>query len=110
MGVEHEEAMVLLQVMTFGQQIGVMKATSALWADDFDPSDPGEHVESVRTVLYYGEMLGTFVKSGALSRALVNDMLWIGGLWEKVGPFALQARRDAGVPGLWENFEALALG
>jgi hypothetical protein len=105
---EHDEAMVLLGVMTLGQQMGTMAATRELWADDFDPENPGTHAEAVNTVLYYGEILGTFVKSGALSKGLVTDMLWIDGLWGKVASQARRARAEAGVDALYENFELLA--
>jgi hypothetical protein len=38
----------------------------------------------------------------------VLDWLWVSGAWDKVGPAALESRAHAGVPELWENFEALA--
>jgi hypothetical protein len=55
-----------------------------------------------------GETVGTFVKQNLLSSELVHDLLWVDGLWARVGPAALQAREHAGEPRLYENFEALA--
>ena len=43
-----------------------------------------------------------------LDRDLVYDWLWVAGSWERVGPAALKAREQAGVPELFANFEELA--
>jgi hypothetical protein len=48
------------------------------------------------------------VKNDLLDRNLVLDWLWVSGAWDRVGQAALEARAQAGVPQLWENFEALA--
>jgi hypothetical protein len=50
------------------------------------------------------------VKNDLLNRDLVYDWLWVAGAWERVGPAAKRAREKAGVPNLYENFEALAVG
>jgi hypothetical protein len=39
---------------------------------------------------------------------LIDDWLWIEGMWSRVGPAALRAREKFGEPRLYENFEALA--
>ena len=43
-----------------------------------------------------------------MDRELVLDWLWVSGAWDRVARAALEARAAAGVPQLWENFEALA--
>jgi hypothetical protein len=63
----------------------------------------------VRTILVYGETIGTLVKNDLLDRGLVLDWLWVQGLWERVGPAARRARDRLGAEALYENFEALAL-
>ena len=65
---------------------------------------------AVQTVLGFTETLVTRVKHDLLNRDLVYDWLWIRGMWDRVGPAALRAREKAGVPQLYENFEALAQG
>jgi hypothetical protein len=35
-------------------------------------------------------------------------LLWIDGIWSKVGAYARYAREKMGEPALYENFEALA--
>jgi hypothetical protein len=65
---------------------------------------------AVRTVLLFGESVGTLTKHGLLSSELVNDWIWIEGLWARVGPAALKQRERYGEPRLYENFEALAKG
>jgi hypothetical protein len=66
--------------------------------------------ESVRTMLMFGESIGTLTKHGLLNLELVNDWLWLEGIWSRVGPAALRQRERFGEPRLYENFEALAKG
>jgi hypothetical protein len=54
------------------------------------------------------ETVGTLVKNNLLDRELVNDWLWVEGLWDRVGPAAVKVREKAGEPRLYENFEALS--
>ena len=103
----HKEARVMIDIMRFGNEIGVTQAMDEIWADDFNPEDPGSHSGAVRTLLYYGETIGTFVKSGAISSRLVHDLMWVEGLWQKCGPFALAHRTKMYNEALWENIEAL---
>ena len=56
----------------------------------------------------YGETVGTLVKHETLDRDLVLDWLWVGGMWDRVGPAAQRARERLGADALYENFEALA--
>jgi hypothetical protein len=62
----------------------------------------------VRNLLVFGESLGTLLKHDLVSAELVDDWLWLEGIWARVGPAALRAREKFGEPRLYENFEAAA--
>jgi hypothetical protein len=98
----------MLQTAQWGAQIGFGDATRALFADDFDADAADPRDKDVSTVLVFGETLGTLVKHDLISRELVQDWLWVEGLWDRVGPAARKTREAAGEPRLYENFEALA--
>jgi hypothetical protein len=61
-------------------------------------------------LLLLGESIATLTKRELLSAELVDDWLWLEGIWSRVGPAALRAREKFGEPRLYENFEALATG
>jgi hypothetical protein len=103
-----EQATLMVQLAAWGSAIGA--DTGAIWADDFDPDTANVTDPEVRPILNWNETVGTLVKQGLLDRELVYDWLWVAGVWERVGPAALRAREKAGVPQLFENFEALAVG
>jgi hypothetical protein len=89
--------------------MGVEDALRKLFADDFDPETADSlKDDAVRTVLLFGESIGTLTKRDLLSAELIEDWLWVEGLWARVGPAALKAREKFGEPRLYENFEALA--
>ena len=79
--------------------VAIVNAVPAVFGEDFDP-DTADAMddESVRTVLIYGESIGTLVKHGLLSAELVHDWLWVAGLWSRVGPAAVRARERFGEP------------
>ena len=54
------------------------------------------------------ETMATFVKNGLLNEALVNDVYWITGAWQKAEKLCKAMRKEAGEPRLMENFEWLA--
>jgi len=54
------------------------------------------------------ETMATFVKNGLLNEALVNDVFWIQGAWQKSEKLCKAMRKEAGEPRLMENFEWLA--
>jgi hypothetical protein len=83
-------------------------ATGTIFADDFDPGSASDRDEAVRTVLAFGETVGTLTKNGLIDTDLILDWLWVSGLWDRVGPAAVRAREKYGVPALYENMEALA--
>ena len=64
----------------------------------------------MHTVLVFHETVGMLVKNDLLDRDLVYDWIWVSGAWERVAPAARAARERAGVPEIFENFEALAQG
>jgi hypothetical protein len=105
-----EDAQLIVQLAQWGATIGLQDAVAALLDDAFDPASASTGDPHVRTVLNFGETIGTLVKNDLLNRELVHDWLWIGGLWERVAPAVRQARERFGEPRLGENFEALASG
>jgi hypothetical protein len=104
----YDDANLVMQIVRWGTEMGLNEAVVAVLADDFDPEAAGSDDPSVRKVLNFGEVVGTFVKQGVLDRGLVTDLWWIEGLWSKVAPAALRSRAAHGEARLYENFEALA--
>jgi hypothetical protein len=106
----HDDAILVVELAKWGAMNGLAEATGKIFADDFDPERAELSDPSVRIVLGFNETVGTLVKNDLLDRDLVYDWLWVAGSWDRVGPAALRARERAGVPYLYENFEALASG
>jgi hypothetical protein len=104
----HEDAQLLVQLAQWGAMIDLGEAMGAVFDDEFDPETAETGDPPVRTILVYGETVGTLVKNDVLDRGLVLDWLWVRGMWERVGPAARRARERFGADALYENFEALA--
>jgi hypothetical protein len=102
--------MLMVQLAQWGTQIGLGDALPEVLGEDFDPDSADIGDPAVRTILQFGESVATLTKHDLLSAELVNDWLWVGGLWDRVGPAALRSREKLGEPRLYENFEALARG
>jgi len=104
-----DDAHLMVQLAQWGTQIGLGDALPHVLADEFDP-DTADMADDagVRTILQFMESVATLTKHELLSAELVNDWLWVGGLWSRVGPAALRAREKYGEPRLYENFAALA--
>jgi hypothetical protein len=104
-----QDAQLMIQIAQWGTSLGLEDALPQIFAEDFDAqlADAMED-DAVRRVLMYGESIGTLVKHGLLNRQLIDDWLWIAGIWERVGPAATKLRERYGEPRLYENFEALA--
>jgi hypothetical protein len=104
-----DDALLMIQIAQWGTALGIQNAMPRLFADDFDP-DRADAIgdEPVRTMLMFGESIGTLTKNGLLSPELVHDWLWLEGIWSRVGPAALRQREKFGEPRLYENFQALA--
>jgi hypothetical protein len=105
-----EDAQLLMQLVQWGTALGIEDATLRVLSDDFDPETVDPHDAAVRKMLEFGETIGTLVKNDLLSFELVNDWLWVEGIWSRVGPAALRERAKYGEARLFENFEALARG
>jgi hypothetical protein len=104
-----EDAQLMLQLAQWGTAMGIEDALAQLFADDFNAEAADSLNDSaVRTALLFGESIGTLTKHDLLSVELVDDWLWIAGLWSRVGPAARKAREKFGEPRLYENLEALA--
>jgi hypothetical protein len=103
-----DDAGLLVQLAQWGATMGIEDATGTVFGDDFDPATADANDDAVRKILYFGETVGTLVKSDLLDRDLVLDWLWAAGMWERVGPAAIRAREKFGEPALYENYEALA--
>lgn len=104
----HDDAQMMVELAKWGAMINLQDATRAIFADGFDREAVDSMNPNVQTVLIYMETIGTLVKNDLLDRELVNDWLWVQGMWERVAPAAMKARDKAGEPRLYENFEALA--
>lgn len=104
-----EDAQLLVSLAQWATALGVPDVMPAIFGDDFDP-DTADAIDdaSVRTVLLFGESIGTLTKHDLISTELIHDWLWIEGMWSRVGPAAMRARERFGEPRLYANFEALA--
>ena len=101
----------MIQIAQWGTSLGVQEAMPRIFADDFEPETADAMSDgAVRTILMFGESIGTLTKNNLLSTDLVHDWLWVEGLWARVGPAALRQRERFAEPRLYENFEALANG
>jgi hypothetical protein len=109
MAATHDDAMLLVQLMRWGNDMGLEKSLSAIFAEDFDPATAPMDDPHIATVLSFGETAGAFVKHGVLDRELLRDVLWVDGIWRQVGPHARRAREIEGQPSLYENLEALVV-
>jgi hypothetical protein len=105
-----EDATLIVELAKWGAMIGLPESSRTVFADDFDAEGANVLDAEVQTVLVWHETIGTLVKNELLDRELVYDWLWVSGAWDRVGPAGLRAREQAGVPELFENFEALAQG
>ena len=106
----HDDAILLVELAKWGTMIRLDEASRTIFADEFDPDAVEASDPSIQAMLMFHETIGTLVKNGLLNRDLVYDWLWVAGSWERVGPAATRAREKAGVPALFENYEALAAG
>ena len=106
-----EDAQLLIEIARWGTALGIEEVMPALFDETFDPDTADAQIDKpVRTMLTFGESIGTLVKHDLLSAELVHDWLWIEGMWSRVGPAARRQRERFGEPRLYENFEALAAG
>lgn len=105
-----DDAMLMVQLARWGTELGLQDAIARILADDFDAAAADMSDESVRAILNFGETIATLTKNNLLNTELVQDWIWVEGLWARVGPAARRQREKFGEPKLYENFEALAKG
>ena len=106
-----DDATVLLQLLQWGASTGLDDAMRHVFSEDFDvKATPGSmNIDpSARTVLAFFETAGALVKHGTLDIALLHDIYWIAGVWERVSGHALNIRATANEPRMYEHFEAIA--
>ena len=81
-----DDAQLMIQIAQWGTSLGVQEAMPRIFADDFDPETADAMSDqAVRTMLMFGESIGTLTKNNLLSVELVRDWLWLEGLWSRVG-------------------------
>jgi hypothetical protein len=102
-----EDAQLMLQIAQWGTSLGVNDAWPQVFSDEFDPYEADATEPNVQKILTFCETIGTLVKRDLLSKELVEDWLWIDGLWGRVGPAAIKHREKLEEPRLYENFEGL---
>lgn len=110
MAATHEDAQLIVQLVRWGNEMGMDEAAHEVFSESFDPATASSDNAAVRKLLGFGETVGTLVKHNVLDRGLVLDLWWVDGLWARVGPSAMAQRQKFGEPRLYENFEALAAG
>lgn len=104
----YEDAKLVVQLARWSTEMGLDDAISTLFAPDFNPETASPDDPAVRKLLSFGEVVGTLTKQRVLDRALVLDLWWIEGMWQRVASAARRRRDEVGEPRLFENFEALA--
>src|SRR3954462_11727877 len=96
-GPTRADANLMVQLAQWGTALGVDDAVVAVFDEDFEPETADLMTDApVRTILQFGESIGTLTKRNLLSAELVNDWLWVDGLWSRVGPAAVRAREKYG--------------
>jgi hypothetical protein len=103
-----EDAQLVVQLLRWGNEIGLEDALRVLFSDEFDPKTAPMDEPAVAKALTFGETIATLVKHDLLDGDLVKDMIWVDGIWARVSGHALAAREKEGEPRLYENFEAFA--
>ena len=71
------------------------------------PRESAEY-RQIQAFLAGCETMATFVRQGILNEALVHDVFWIAGAWQRSEKLCRAMRKEAGEPRIMENFEWLA--
>jgi Domain of unknown function (DUF4760) len=108
MAPSQNDAMLMVELSKLGALLGIPEAGRTIFASDFDPDEVDISEPAVQKILNFNETIATLVENNLLDRDLVHDLVWVSGIWERVGPAARRARIDLGSDALYENFEALA--
>ena len=64
----HEDANLLVQLAQWGAMIDIGEAFGAVFGEEFAPEAADANDPHVRTVLVFGETIGTLVKNGLETR------------------------------------------
>lgn len=107
----HDDATLLVQILQWSSAAGIDDAMRQVYEPDFvtnPTTDEEVRHPAAGKVLSFGETVGTLVKQKVLDRDLLLDLVWVEGLWARVGAYAKAIRAGSGEPRLYENFEALA--
>jgi hypothetical protein len=104
----YDDANLVVQLLSWATQLNLPEAVSIVLGESYDPEVATADDPPVRTLLMFGEVVGTLVKQDVLDRVLVLDLWWFEGLWRKVGSAATRERQRLEENRLYENFEALA--
>ena len=108
MAATYDDAALMVQLFRWSTELGMDEAFHEVFAPGFDPASATMDSKAVRTILTFGECIGTLVKNNILDRGLVNDAWAVSLAWQRVGAAALKQRAQLEEPRLYENFEALA--
>lgn len=104
----YDDAVLIVQLVRWGTEMGLDDAVHAVFSDGFDAANSSMDNPAVRRLLTFGEVVGTLVKQDILDRGLVLDMWWISGVWERLKAAVTKERERLGELRLYENLEALA--
>jgi len=113
----YQDAALMLQMAQWGATSGIQKANAFMWSDRFENDykqflnkypPGGEEYSFASQICGWYETLGTLFKHDLFNRELLFDWLLVSAVWDRIKGFALGVREEAGTPGLYENFEAMA--
>jgi hypothetical protein len=105
----HEDAQLMVQLAQWATSLGIQDAMPKLWADDFDPETADAMADGdLRTLLTFGETLGTLAKHNLFDTGLAHDWIALSLIWERLAPAVGKLREQMGEDRMYENFEALA--
>ncbi len=105
----YDDANLVMQIVRWSTEMGLDGAMKEIFSEGYDANDKSPEDEAVRTVLAFGETVGTLVKHGVLDWDLLSDLFWIDGMWKQVAAHAAGLRERHNEPRLYEHFEALAV-
>ncbi|MFN2285198.1 MAG: hypothetical protein ACK2UQ_12310 [Anaerolineae bacterium] len=113
----HQDATLMVQLAQWGSSMGLEDAYNWIFSDEFVTDYAAfqekypmgsEGYGTAFKICYWAETVGTLYKQGLFSGELLFDWLAAAMMWQRLKGFALGMREQYGVPGLWENFEAMA--
>lgn len=70
----YDDAKLIVQLLRWGAEMDLPNSIGEVISDGFDSEKADADDSAVRTLLHFGETVGTFVKQGILDRGLVEDL------------------------------------